>query len=79
MSISTLTKQKYANYERWDTYISSGKDLSNMQYHLSWIAMFANLLKHHKFKKLNDAIKSIIEKTSILKFIHSHHILRRHL
>lgn len=67
MNIATLTKDNYANLETWYEYIESGKDLTNMLYHPSWIIMIAKLIKNPKFQRLNEKFKELVKKNKYLK------------
>ncbi|VBB18377.1 uracil-DNA glycosylase-like [Yasminevirus sp. GU-2018] len=67
MKIATLTKADYADVDGWDTYYDNGKDLKDMQYHLSWHVMFAHLFKHPKFEKINNALKELVRKNRKIK------------
>lgn len=67
ITIATLTKEDYAKMDRWCDYFESGKDLTDIRYDITWIVMFAKLMKNPKFKRLNDQLKELIKKNRNLK------------
>jgi uracil-DNA glycosylase len=67
MSVALLTKEKYADEERWYDFYNSGKSLDMIPFHSTWWQLFSILQKNPKFKKLNDKLKDIVLKNKYLK------------
>lgn len=67
VNIATLTKKNYSQFKNWNDYFNSGKDLTDIKYHPSWIVLFAKLLKDPKYKRINDKLKEVVSRNNKIK------------
>jgi uracil-DNA glycosylase len=67
MSVANLTKEKYANVERWYDFYEHGGHIGQIPYHGTWTIMFAHLAIDPKFNKIDKKIKEIVQKNKHLR------------